>query len=137
MFQDNANNVANLTRNLNNDDPLPLEDVNPPQAQQAVGNGWNLYRRDPKAVDVTRAIMLPPIPKDTKFVIYSGFLYILQHRGLFSSLPIKDLHKHLHNVIFVCKSMMGNKNLSMDVPGLRVFPLSLTGEVTVWLSELP
>lgn len=63
MAQENANNVANLTHNLKNDDPPLLEDVNLlPQGQQATANAWNPYRLDPMEVDITEVIMLPPLP---------------------------------------------------------------------------
>lgn len=49
MAHNNANNIANdvisATLNQNNNDPPPLEDVNPsPQDLQATANTWNQYR---------------------------------------------------------------------------------------------
>lgn len=80
--------------------------------------------------------MLPSLSDDTNFVISSGLLYMLQNEKLFTGFPLEDTHNHLHNVIFVYKSIMENQNLSMDIVGLYVFSLSLTGKVIVWLSEL-
>ena len=37
----------------------------------------------------------------------------------------------------VCKRFVGIYDLDLDVIGLRVFPLSLTGEAAMWFTELP
>lgn len=76
MDQDNANNAANNALNLNDQNPPlpPIVNNQPPLVQQVVADGWNQYRLDPKAVDVTGAIVLPPLPPNTKFVISSGLL---------------------------------------------------------------
>ena len=37
----------------------------------------------------------------------------------------------------MCKSCVGRTDLDLDVIGLRVFPLPLTGEATIWFIELP
>ena len=37
----------------------------------------------------------------------------------------------------MCKSFVGRPDLDLDVIGLRVFPLSLTGEAYIWFTELP
>ena len=37
----------------------------------------------------------------------------------------------------MCKSCVGRPDLDLDVIGLRVFPLSLTGEAAIWFTELP
>ena len=37
----------------------------------------------------------------------------------------------------VCKSCVGRPYFDLDVIGLRVFPLSLTGEAAMWFTELP
>lgn len=36
----------------------------------------------------------------------------------------------------MCKSFVGRPDLDLDVIGLRVFPLSLTGEAAIWFTEL-
>ena len=50
---------------------------------------------------------------------------MLTARGLFSG------------YLAVCKSFVGRPDLDLDVIGLRVFPLSLTGETAMWFTELP
>ena len=62
---------------------------------------------------------------------------MLGARGLFSWLPSEDPHAHITKVRAVCKSCVGKPGLDLDVIGLRVFPLSVTGEDTIWLTDLP
>ena len=58
-------------------------------------------------------------------------------RGLFSGLLSEDPHAHIAKVRAVCKSYLGRPDLDLDVIGLRVFPLSLTGEADIWFTQLP
>ena len=62
---------------------------------------------------------------------------MLTARGLFSGLPFEDPHAHIAKVRAVSKSCVGRPDLDLDVIGLRVFPLSLTGEAAIWFTELP
>ena len=64
-------------------------------------------------------------------------MQILSARGLFSGLPSEDPHAHIDKVRAVCKSCVGRPDLDLDVIGLRVFPLLLTGEAAIWFTELP
>ena len=64
-------------------------------------------------------------------------MQMLTARGLFSGLPFEDPHAHIAKVRAVCKSCVGRLDLDLDVIGLLVFPLSLTGEAAIWFTELP
>ncbi|XP_015162482.1 uncharacterized protein [Solanum tuberosum] len=62
---------------------------------------------------------------------------MLTARGLFAGLASEDPHAHVTNLRSVFKSCVGRPDLDMDVIGLRVFPISLTGDAAVWFNELP
>ena len=62
---------------------------------------------------------------------------MLTARGLFSGLPSEDPHAHITMVRAVRISCIGRPDLDLDVTWLRVFPLSLTGEASMWFTELP
>ena len=70
-------------------------------------------------------------------MVTSSLMQMLTSRGLFSGLPSEDPHAHIAKVTAVCKSCVGRPYLDLDVIGLRVFPLSLTVEASIWLFELP
>ncbi|KAH0678939.1 hypothetical protein KY284_020024 [Solanum tuberosum] len=64
-------------------------------------------------------------------------MQMITTRGLFLEFPSEDPHAHIAKIRVVCKSCVGRPNLDMDVIGLRVFPLSLTGDAAIWFTELP
>ena len=64
-------------------------------------------------------------------MVTSSLIQILTAKGLFSGLPSKDPYSHITKVRAECKSCVGRPDLNMDVIGLRVFPLSLTGEAAI------
>ena len=70
-------------------------------------------------------------------MVTSILLQWLTARGLFSGLPSEDPHAQIAKVRTVCKSCVGRPDLDLDLIGLRVFPLSLTGEAAMWFSEFP
>lgn len=64
-------------------------------------------------------------------------MHMLIARGLILRLPSEDPHAHIAKLRVVCKSCVGRTYLDMNVIMLRVFPLSLSGDVVVWSTELP
>ena len=70
-------------------------------------------------------------------MVTSSLMQMLTARGLFSGLPSEDPHAHIAKVRSVCKSCVERPDLDLDVIGLSVFPLSLTGEAAIWFIELP
>ncbi|XP_049360697.1 uncharacterized protein LOC125825395 [Solanum verrucosum] len=61
-------------------------------------------------------IVLPPLPPGDTFVVTN---------------TSEDLHSHMAKLRIVCKSCLRRPELDMDVIGLRVFLLSLTGDSAV------
>ena len=70
-------------------------------------------------------------------MLTSSLMQMLTARGLFFGIPSEDPHAHITKVRSVCTSCVGKPDLNMDVIGLRVSPLSLTGEFVRWFTELP
>ena len=70
-------------------------------------------------------------------MVSSILLQMLTTRSLFSRLHSEDPHAHIAKVRAVCKRCVGRPDLDLDVIGLRVFPLSQTGEVAILCTELP
>ena len=70
-------------------------------------------------------------------MVTSILMQILTARGLFSGLPSEDPHAHIAKVRAVCKRFVGRPDLDLDVIGLTMFPLSMTGEAAIWSTELP
>ncbi|XP_049368331.1 uncharacterized protein LOC125833225 [Solanum verrucosum] len=58
-------------------------------------------------------------------------------RGLFVGLVSEEPYAHVAMISSVCKSCVSRPDLDIDVIGLRVFPLSLTGDAAVWFTKLP
>ena len=69
-------------------------------------------------------------------MVTSSLMQMLTARGLFSGLPSEDPHDHISKVRTVCKSCVGRPDLDLDVLGLRVFSLAVTGEAAMWFTEL-
>ena len=71
-------------------------------------------------------------------LILMGILsYLLTARGLFLGIRSEDSHAHIAKLRSVCKNFVGRPDLDMNVIGLTVFPLLLTGEAAIWFTELP
>ena len=140
--------LRNMNRNLwiNDDDPnqnIPAPvDVHGKLLPDALGEhqkrGQNpapwphaYYRGYDNIEDSDGPLFLPPLPPGHTFVVTSSLMQMLTARGLFSGLPSENPHAHIAKVTAVCKSCVGRPDLDLDVIGLRVFTLSLTGEAGI------
>ena len=70
-------------------------------------------------------------------MVTGSLMQMLTARGLFSRLPSTVPHVHIAKVREVCKISLGRPNSDLDVIGLRLFPLALTGEAAICFFELP
>ena len=64
-------------------------------------------------------------------MVTSSLMQMLSAIGLFSGLHSEDPHAHIAQVRAVCKICVGRPDLDLDIIGLRVFPLLLTGEAAI------
>ena len=107
------------------------------RGQNPVPRPQAYYRGYDNIADSDGPLVLPPLPTGHTFVVTSSLMQMLTARGLFSGLPSEDPHAHIAKVRAVCKSCVGRPDLDLDVIGLRVFPLSLMGEASIWFTKLP
>ena len=107
------------------------------QGQNPTPRPQAYYRGYDNIADSDGPLVLPPLPTGHTFVVTSSLMQMLTARGLFSGLPYEDPHSHIAKVSAVCKTCVGRADLDLDVIGLRVFPLLLTGEAAIWFTELP
>jgi len=91
---------------------------------------------DPAPLGEIGAIRLPQGGGNGNFEVTSTTLHLIHSRGLYGGLDHEDSHEHIQSFLDVC-APLSFKNWSQEAIRLRLFPLSLTGAATTWLSELP
>jgi len=127
------------------DENRGVDGLIPPQCKPIAPRGraqhpaHMMYDEDDADLDgagATGAIVLPALPLGVKFTITSTMIQLLNLKGMFRGAAGDDANQHLMNFVAICKSQ--------EIPGvnqtamrLRLFPLSLTGEATNWLNEMP
>ena len=139
-------NPAYIDDEINPQLPPPIDahkqviDDNPgegnPRRQSPAPHPQEYYRGNINITDSDVPLFLPPLPHGHTFVVTSSLMEMLTARGLFLGLPYEDSHTHIVKLRSVCQSCVGRLDLNMDVIGLRMFLLSLTGEDAIWLSEI-
>ena len=146
--------LRNMNRNLGINDEDPYQNIPDPvdvhgqmlpdapgehqqRGQNPVPRPQAYYRGYDNIADSDGPLVLPPLPTGHTFVVTSSLMQMLTASGLFSGLPSEDPHAHIAKVRAVCKTCVGRPDLDLHVIGLRVFPLSLTGEAAMWFTELP
>ena len=131
-------NLANLAYGIKYQHP-PLVDSHNLVILENPGD--DVLRRQPPAprpqefyrvnVNITYSngpLLLPPLPQGHTFVVTTRFMHMLTAGGLFTMLQSMYPQDHISKLRSVCKSCVGSRDLDIDIIGLRVFPLSLTGE---------
>ncbi|KAH0722910.1 hypothetical protein KY289_005954 [Solanum tuberosum] len=98
-----------------------------------------MYEEDDADLDgagATGDIVLLALPPGVKFTITITMIQLLNLKGMFRGASGDDANQHLMNFVAICKSdeISGVNQTTMR---LRLFPLSLTGEATNWLNEMP
>ncbi|KAK4707280.1 hypothetical protein R3W88_033127 [Solanum pinnatisectum] len=97
-----------------------------------------MYDEDDADLDgagATGAIVLPSLPRGVKFTITNTMIQLLNLKGMFKGVAGDDANQHLMNFMAICKSQI--PGINQTAMRLKLFPLSLTGEATNWLNEMP
>lgn len=91
----------------------------------------NYYSININTTDSDGPLVLPPLPHGYTFVLTSSMMQMLTARGLVSGRPFDVPHAHIAKLRSMCKSCVGMPDIDMDVIGLMVFSLSLTGKAAI------
>lgn len=99
-----------------------------------------VYIDDDDKVDLdregaTRAIIPQLLAPRVKFNITRTTIQLLHLKGLFAGLPGNDSNMNLVNFLTIYKSFY-YLGVGQNAIRLWIFPLSLSGEATLWLNEL-
>lgn len=84
-----------------------------------------------------RSLVLPTLSLGYTFIVTSILMQIFTMVGSFAGLPVDDQHSHLDRLNFVCISCIGRPDWDINVIRPRVFPMSLTGDATLWFNNIP
>ncbi|KAK4737359.1 hypothetical protein R3W88_001056 [Solanum pinnatisectum] len=135
LRQDVESHAKGFNNNVLNPNRVEVEDEKEerlfPQQKMLAPRG-----RDIDGARETRVIVLPPYSLGVKFTIINTMIHLLNLEGLFRETIGEDSNQHLMNFVRICKPTE-ILEASQKVMRLRLFPLSLTGEATNWLNELP
>lgn len=78
-------------------------------------------------------LVLPLLQPGHKFFVTSILMEIVTVRGLFLGRLSVNPDAHIDKLRSLCQSFVGRLDMDINVIGLRVFPLSLTKDVAIWL----
>ncbi|KAH0678885.1 hypothetical protein KY284_019970 [Solanum tuberosum] len=121
-----------------------VEEIAPPHRQSLALKGraqqpaHRVFEEDDLDLDgagAIRAIVLHALPLGVKFTITNMMIQLLNLNGMFIGTTGDDAHQHVINFIAICKSQEIPR-VNQTAMRLRLFSLSLTGEVKNWLNEM-
>lgn len=84
---------------------------------------------------VASVIRLPLMVENSIFHLTRTMLHLIQMKGLFEGLALKDANCHMRNFAEILQPFNITK-ISQKSVRLRLFPFSLTGDATAWVKKL-